>query len=121
MRISITHLLLLGSVLAAPIQDVNRAVKVSEDDSLIARDLFHLFEHAIVPLKPKPVGHPSGPDAPAPPVRPGGPDTIPPNDGPEPLRPLDPDIPKPKPPTRPINGYLLKICAPPKEGHIPKN
>ncbi|KAF2679369.1 hypothetical protein K458DRAFT_461267 [Lentithecium fluviatile CBS 122367] len=122
MRISLANLLLLGTTLAAPLQEVERTAKLGQHDSFIARGLIPLLNRAI-PLRPArpaepgpPVPHPrlNDPDAPSsrldtPGLRPNQPD---PEQNPnEPSPPAArPDEPQgPKPPAR-VDEYLRKHC-----------
>jgi hypothetical protein len=132
MRFPITVLLLLGTALAAPIQDATRAITTSKDDSLLTRGLVPLIDRALIPLKPKPVVKPrpgSSPSEPPPPIHPGGPDTTVPGGEtePQPLKPNpgEPDTPnrvpdetlpggqpqKPNPPRLGVDGCLRKRCV----------
>jgi hypothetical protein len=119
MRFSIANLLLLGTALAAPLHEVDRADKSSQETDIIKRGLVPVLPRApafiapkpIVVPKPKPIVEgPSGPGAvpdPAPrpivpgdaPAAPGAPEQPPPRLGEEPpaAKPDDPAAPGAKP------------------------
>ena len=102
MRIPITNLLLLGTALAAPVvQDVDRASKATQHNSLITRGFLSFFPRAVIlpkPVAPKPVPKPKPNDpvvAPHDPSVPGVPGT--PDNVPAPLRPGEGTPTKPQP------------------------
>ncbi|KAF2682507.1 hypothetical protein K458DRAFT_390993 [Lentithecium fluviatile CBS 122367] len=107
MRFSVLHLLLLGTALAAPIQDLEQASKRAEENSLIARGLVPILPRIPAFVPPKPIKPPvNGPDAPVSPKPPvGGPDAPTTPDTPAPLRP-NPDPAKP-PTDTPENPGLI--------------
>lgn len=99
MRFSVLNLLLLGTALAAPIQDVAQTAKRTRQEGLVNRGVVPILPRAVIvppkPVVPKPkppVNGPDGPTSPKPPVNgPDAPGTAP--DTPAPLRPNDPASP----------------------------
>jgi len=99
MRISLSSILLLGTALAAPLQEVDRFTKQARYENFSVRGLVPLLERAVVPLKSV---RPANPGPPPPPPRLNGPDT--PADGPDTpgLRPNQPEsVPNPDEPSAP--------------------
>ncbi|KAF2679398.1 hypothetical protein K458DRAFT_408028 [Lentithecium fluviatile CBS 122367] len=102
MRIPITNLLLLGTALAAPVvQDVDRASKATQHNSLITRGILSLIPRVVVPVLPKPVTPKPVPHdpvvAPHDPAAPVAPGTGTPDGAPAPLRPGEGTPAKPQP------------------------
>ena len=110
MRFSVLHLLLLGTALAAPIQDVAQADK-REEEGLVARGLVPLLARSPVVVPPKVPKPPVKPpvNGPKPPVN--GPDAPGTPDTPAPLRPNDPSTP---PKDTPENPGLIPPADDPK-------
>jgi hypothetical protein len=106
MRFSVVNLILLGTALAVPIQEIDEALHSLKLEDTVTR-------RAVRPIapKPKPVGGPGGPAEIGPPPRIGNPDApgTAPNDGLPGLRPDDPNA--PRFPDRPDVCTLKRSCV----------